>query len=124
MADKLIRKLRKVGDSHALVIDATTMEQLRISSDTSLQLTVREGSLLVSPVLSGAGPHKVKDALTRIRQQPGYPDMLFAPVFFGLAQGSGKTARFRLDAEICRLHAWIFGLRGPNSLALSRFPLV
>lgn len=76
MAQNLVRKLQKRGNSHALVIDTTLMEQLGISPDTPLQLTVTGGSLVVSPVFSGAGPQKVTDALARIRQQPGYPEML------------------------------------------------
>lgn len=52
------------------------MEQLGIGPDTPLQLTVTGGSLVVSPVFSGVGRQKVKDALTKIRQQSGYPEML------------------------------------------------
>lgn len=76
MAKSLVRKLQKRGNSHALVIDTTLMEQLGIGPDTPLQLTVSGGSLVVSPVFSGAGRQKVQDALIRIRQQPGYPEML------------------------------------------------
>lgn len=71
-----IKKLQKRGNSHALVIDTTLMEQLGIDPETPLQLTVTGGSLVVTPVFSGAGRQKVRDALAKIRSQPGYPDML------------------------------------------------
>jgi antitoxin component of MazEF toxin-antitoxin module len=76
MAKSLTKKLQKRGNSHALVIDSVLMDQLGIGPDTLLQLTVTGGSLVVTPVFSGAGPKKVKDALAAIRSQPGYPEML------------------------------------------------
>ena len=76
MAKSLVRKLQKRGNSHALVIDTTLMDQLGIGPDTPLQLTVTGGSLVVSPVFSGAGRKKVGEALAKIRRQPGYPEML------------------------------------------------
>lgn len=71
-----VKKLQKRGNSHALVIDKTLMEQLGISPDTPLQLTVTGGSLVVRPVNSGAGPERVAQSLAKIRQQTGYPEML------------------------------------------------
>lgn len=72
----MVKKLQKRGNSHALVIDTALMEQLGISPDTPLQLTVSGGSLVVSPVFNGAGGERVAGALAKIRQQPGYEKML------------------------------------------------
>lgn len=76
MAKSFVKKLQKRGNSHALVIDSALMNQLGIAPDTLLQLTVTGGSLVVSPVFSGAGQEKVENALEKIRKQPGYKDML------------------------------------------------
>lgn len=72
----MVKKLQKRGNSHALVIDIALMEQLGIQPDTPLQLTVTGGTLVVSPVFNGAGKEKVAEALVKIRQNPGYPEML------------------------------------------------
>lgn len=72
----LVKTLQKRGNSHALVIDKILMEQLGITPDTPLQITVTGGSLVVRPVNSGAGRKRVTDSLKKIREQPGYPEML------------------------------------------------
>ena len=74
--NSLVKTLQKRGNSHALVIDKTLMEQLGIGADTPLHLTVTGGSLVVRPVYSGAGKERVADSLAKIRKQPGYPEML------------------------------------------------
>ena len=74
--NSLVKTLQKRGNSHALVIDKTLMEQLGISPDTPLQITVTGGSLVVRPVNSGVGRERVADSLAKIRKQPGYPEML------------------------------------------------
>ncbi len=45
----MIQKLRKQGDELVLVLDADLIEQLRITEDTELHLSVHQGNLLVSP---------------------------------------------------------------------------
>ncbi len=74
--NSLVKTLQKRGNSHALVIDKTLMDQLGIDPDTPLQLTVTGGSLVVRPVNSGAGRERVADSLAKIRKRPGYPEML------------------------------------------------
>ena len=74
--NSLVKTLQKRGNSHALVIDKTLMEQLGISPDTPLQITVTGASLVVRPVNSGVGRERVADSLAKIRKQPGYPEML------------------------------------------------
>lgn len=72
----LIRKLQKRGNSHALVIDKTMMEQLGIGPDSLLQLTVSAGCLVVKPAEVGLGPEKVEASLNKFRRDPGYKKML------------------------------------------------
>lgn len=72
----MIKKLQKRGNSHALVLDKTMMEQLGISPETPLQLTIASGCLVVRPMTVGVGSEKLAASLQKIRQQPGYPEML------------------------------------------------
>lgn len=72
----MIKKLQKRGNSHALVLDKTMMEQLGIGPDTLLQITISSGCLVVRPASTGAGAEKVADSLRKIRARPGYPEML------------------------------------------------
>ena len=74
--NSLVKTLQKRGNSHALVIDKTLMDQLGITPDTPLQITVTGGSLVVRPVNSGAGKQQVSESLSKIRKQPGYSEML------------------------------------------------
>ena len=74
--NSLVKTLQKRGNSHALVIDKTLMDQLGINPDTPLQMTVTGGSLVVRPVNAGAGQESVASSLTKIRKQSGYPEML------------------------------------------------
>lgn len=72
----MIKKLQKRGNSHALVLDKTMMEELGIGPDSLLQITISSGCLVVRPASSGAGSEKVAGALEKIRSRPGYPEML------------------------------------------------
>ena len=49
----MIRTLKKHGNSQALVIDRATMEAMGITAETPLQVTVRDGSLVVTPTQVG-----------------------------------------------------------------------
>lgn len=59
----MIKTLQRRGNSHALVIDKTLMQQLGINPDTELQITVRQGSLVVTPVHVGLGRERVSEVL-------------------------------------------------------------
>ncbi|MBX3169212.1 MAG: AbrB/MazE/SpoVT family DNA-binding domain-containing protein [Candidatus Eremiobacteraeota bacterium] len=72
----MIKKLQKRGNSHALVLDKTMLEELGIGPDTLLQVTISSGCLVVRPASTGVGPEKVANSLKKIRSRPGYPEML------------------------------------------------
>ncbi len=72
----MIKKLQKSGDSYALIIDTDLIEQLGILPDTPLQVVVSAGALVITPALHGAGEATVAESLAKIRQQPGYSEML------------------------------------------------
>ena len=70
----MIKTLQKHGNSQALVLDKAIMEMLNIDADTPLQVSVSNGSLIVTPVNRGIAPEEVTDSLNRLR--PRYKQML------------------------------------------------
>lgn len=46
----MIKKLTKVGNSKALVLDKTTLEEMGIRDDDRVQVTLSGGSMVVSAV--------------------------------------------------------------------------
>jgi antitoxin component of MazEF toxin-antitoxin module len=45
----MIKQLRKVGNSNALILDKPILELLGLADDGRVQLTIRDGSLIVTP---------------------------------------------------------------------------
>jgi antitoxin component of MazEF toxin-antitoxin module len=45
----MIERLRKVGNSNALILDRPIMELMGLEEDGEVQLTVHEGSLIITP---------------------------------------------------------------------------
>ncbi len=70
----MVKKLKKHGNSQALVIDKPLMDALGIDADTPLQVTVSGNSLVVTPVHVGLGAKRVAAAIEELR--PRYGDML------------------------------------------------
>ena len=70
----MIRTLKKHGNSQALVIDRSMMEAMGITPDTPLQVSIREGSLVVTPAQVGLGRERVQATLRKLR--PRYAGML------------------------------------------------
>jgi antitoxin component of MazEF toxin-antitoxin module len=70
----MTRTLQRHGNSLALVIDKTLLEQLGIGPDTPLNVTVTGGVLTVAPVGAGVPRDEVADTLARLR--PRYKKML------------------------------------------------
>ena len=54
----MIKKLRKVGNSSAIILDRAVMEMVGLEESGQVQLTVRDGSIILTP----ANPHKVDPA--------------------------------------------------------------
>jgi antitoxin component of MazEF toxin-antitoxin module len=46
----MIKQLRKVGNSNALLLDKAILELLGLEENGEVQLTVSDGSLIVTPV--------------------------------------------------------------------------
>ncbi len=45
----MIKKLRKVGNSNALILDKPILELLGLEEDGQVNLTIHKGSLIVTP---------------------------------------------------------------------------
>ena len=54
----MIKNLRKVGNSNALLLDKAILELLGLDENGEVQLTIDNGSLIVTP----ANPHPVNKA--------------------------------------------------------------
>ncbi len=63
----MVRNLKKLGNTQALVIDKTMREQLGIDENTPLEVTISDGRLIVTPVNVGVGPEAVADAVAELR---------------------------------------------------------
>lgn len=67
----MIKTLAKHGNSHALIIDKTIMEQLGITADTPLQVTVSGGRLSVAPAQLGIPREELDRVLDQVDEQYG-----------------------------------------------------
>ena len=45
----MIKQLRKVGNSNALILDKPILELLGLEENAEVQLTVQDGSLIITP---------------------------------------------------------------------------
>lgn len=48
----MVKVIQRVGNSRGLILDQATLEALRLKLGSKVQLTVRDGVLIVSPVES------------------------------------------------------------------------
>jgi antitoxin component of MazEF toxin-antitoxin module len=63
----MIKRLRRVGNSNAIVLDRAIMELIGLVEDAEVQLTVTDGSLIVTPVHPRAiSPERFEAALDRV----------------------------------------------------------
>jgi len=49
MEARMIKQLRKVGNSNALILDKPILELLGLEEDGQVQLTIQDGHLIVTP---------------------------------------------------------------------------
>ena len=60
----MIKQLRKVGNSNALILDRPILELLGLEEGGQVQLTVQDGNLIVTPADPGlVGPEQIGAAL-------------------------------------------------------------
>jgi len=63
----MIKQLRKVGNSNALILDRAVMELVGLKENDAVQLAVKDGSIILTPVNPHApSPEKFEEALARV----------------------------------------------------------
>lgn len=67
----MLKTLTKHGNSHALIIDRSIMEQLGITPDTPLQVTLSGDQLIVSRADVGLGEERVEAMMAGLRKRYG-----------------------------------------------------
>ena len=67
----MIKKLKRHGNSMALVIEKPMMEALGITEETPLQVTVNGNALVVTPANVGVGPERMKAITKELRKRYG-----------------------------------------------------
>ena len=55
----MIKQLRKVGNSHALILDKPILEILGLEENGQVQFTIQDGHLIIAP----ANPNRVDPAI-------------------------------------------------------------
>lgn len=70
----MITKLKKLGNSQALLLQKPLLEALNIGEDTLLQVTIKGNSLVVTPAEVGLGQEKVQQLIDDLR--PEYAGMM------------------------------------------------
>ena len=63
----MIKQLRKVGNSSALILDRATMELVGLEENGEVQLTVHQGSLILTPANpTRVSPERFEECLSRV----------------------------------------------------------
>jgi antitoxin MazE len=64
-------KLIAWGDDLALVLDHSILDQLNITLDTPLDVSVEGQRIRIKPIYKEAGPDDIKEALERVNRRYG-----------------------------------------------------
>ena len=63
----MIKRLRKVGNSNALLLDKPLLEVIGLDEGANVEITVDHGNLIISPVSPGSVPEaRVQELLDKI----------------------------------------------------------
>ncbi|HEX9987603.1 MAG TPA: AbrB/MazE/SpoVT family DNA-binding domain-containing protein [Chloroflexia bacterium] len=64
-------KLIEWGDDVALVFDRSMLDQLNITLDTPLNVSIEGKEIRINPIYKEAGPDDIKEALERVNGRYG-----------------------------------------------------
>lgn len=67
----MIKKLTKHGNSHAIIIDRTMMEQLGITPDTPLHMLITGESITIRPANVGIPREELDQAMNEVERDFG-----------------------------------------------------
>jgi len=62
----MIKKLAKVGNSQALILDRTMLEHLGVSEGDSIQVTLDGQSIILNPVVATVTDDQFKESFDRL----------------------------------------------------------
>jgi len=63
----MVKRLRKVGNSSALILDRALLELVGLEENGEVQVTLRNGSLILTPANpKQVGPERFEEALSRV----------------------------------------------------------
>jgi len=66
----MIKQLRKVGNSNALILDKPILELLGLEEDGQVQLTIQDGTLIVTPAYPKlVDPEDIKEKLEYVMKK-------------------------------------------------------
>ncbi|MDP1696553.1 MAG: hypothetical protein Q8L45_01990 [Xanthomonadaceae bacterium] len=66
----MIKQLRKVGNSNALILDKPILELLGLEEDGQVQLTIQDGNLIVTPARPKlVSPEELSDKLDYVMKK-------------------------------------------------------
>jgi antitoxin component of MazEF toxin-antitoxin module len=67
----MLKTLKRLGNTRALVIDKPLMEAMGIDEDTPLQVTLSGNTLTVTPANVGLGRERVQGLMAEVRAEFG-----------------------------------------------------
>ena len=67
----MIKKLRKVGNSQAIILDKSILELLKIDKETSLDISTNGDVIFIKPVRDKKNQEQLKKNLEFINQEYG-----------------------------------------------------
>jgi len=67
----MIKKLKKVGNSQALVIDKGILELLKIDGNTSLDISTNGDLLFIKPIRDKGKQEKLQESLNWVNNEYG-----------------------------------------------------
>ena len=57
------------GDEYAVVIDQSVLDAMGITSETLLEVSVQDGSLVITPIRAGLGTNAIAASLRKLRSR-------------------------------------------------------
>jgi antitoxin component of MazEF toxin-antitoxin module len=67
----MIRTIKKLGNSNALLLDRTMMDALQAKTGDDVQVTVSGNHIVIAPIDTGIGRDELKACMARARRRYG-----------------------------------------------------
>ena len=70
----MVKKLPKKANSYAIILDKSHKKPLRLSKETSVQVSIKDNSLIITPLNAGIGKEGLSKSIIKLRLD--YENML------------------------------------------------